>query len=104
MNLSNVLVRWLSKLARWTAAPKKHVAIVYFDGPLTKFPRGERNWQYEAHPGGLRIPLDASMPRPDDREVIQRREFRSEFFARVWVIARLRGFDHEKIVGEVRRL
>lgn len=78
-------------------------AIIYFDGPLTKWNRSEQNWLYEEHAGGIRIPLDG-MPEPDPRETIVRRSFRFELFARAWIKAHLRGFDTSKIVGEVRAL
>lgn len=82
-------------------------AIIYLDGPRTKWGRSSRNWQYEEHQGGLRVVLtssDGAMPEPHVEEIIQRRTFRFSFSARVWVLSRLRGFDHTKIVGEVRSL
>lgn len=77
-------------------------AIIYFDGPLTKWSRSKREWKFEDH-GGLRIPL-GDMPRPDEREVVDRKEFRSSVAAQAWVFWRLKGFDTSKIVGEVRPL
>lgn len=83
-----------------------YTAIIYFDGPLTKWPRS-KFCLFEDHGNGLRIPIEQDgkiMREPDGREVVQRREFKYEWMARVWVIARLRGFDTEKLVGEVRPL
>lgn len=81
-------------------------AILYFNGPLTKWERSANDNHFEEHPGGLRIPLpdvyDELMSPPHVDEVIQRRQFRFEFAARIWVLARLKGFDHSKVVGEVR--
>lgn len=88
----------------------RYVAIVYFDGHASRWRRASAGMAhtgghpYEEHPGGLRIPLphaDGSMmPEPDPSEVVQRREFRLEWIARVWGLARVRGF--EKLLVEVR--
>jgi hypothetical protein len=99
-----VALRWFKRLAAVAAAPKKYEAVLYIDGPLTKWPRSRANYEYEEHQGGLRIPLKAEMPKPDEREVIQRRQFAHLLSAKIWVLARLRGFDTTKIVGEVRPL
>ena len=93
-----------SLLARWRSAA--YEAIIYFDGPLTKWNRSRKDWKYqEQH--GLRIPISGAhgfMPRPDEREVVDRREFRSAMGAQVWVLWRIKGFDTSKLVGEVRPL
>jgi hypothetical protein len=102
VTLRDLFHRWC-KLAANSRGRKKYEAILYFDGPITRWNRSSQNWKFEQHPGGLRIPLDG-MPAPDERDVIQRRAFRFEFFARVFVIARLKGFDTAKLVGEVRTL
>jgi hypothetical protein len=108
VKLPPFLTRWREALAGRAAACPKYEAIVYFEGPKTKWVRSRSGNLYEQHPGGLRIPLAGPrgeiMPAPDQSEVIQARQFKSEFCARVWVQARLRGFDHQKIVGEVRPL
>lgn len=103
MTLAQVLQRCKQIVGLIPRAPKKWEAVIYADGPWTKWNRSQQNWLYEEHAGGLRIPLDA-MPEPDEREVIQRRSFRTNLGARIWIVARLRGFDHTKIVGEVRPL
>lgn len=99
------LTRWRQSLAVRSAA--RFEAIIYVDGPRTKWQRSRRNWKYEEHPGGLRVILPALnevMPEPHAEDVLQRRSFRHEFSARVWVLTRLKGFDTAKLVGEVRRL
>ena len=81
-------------------------SIIYFDGPLTKWTRSTKRWEFQDH-GGLRIPVEnvhGIMPRPDEREIVDRKEFRSAVAATSWVIWRLKGFDTSKIVGEVRPL
>ncbi len=98
--------RWpeisIARLFMRQSIAKKSEAIIYFDGPLTKWNRSRQNWTYEDH-GGLRIPLDG-MPAPDDREIVDRKQFRSPRAAQAWVLWRLKGFDTSKIVGEVRPL
>lgn len=88
----------------------RYVAIIYFDGHASKWRRTSAGMTrtgghtYEEHPGGLRVPVvhaDGSvMPEPDPSEVVQRREFRWEWQARLWGLARVRGF--EKLLAEVR--
>lgn len=100
MNLRSLFSGW----------PKKPAleAIAYFNGPLTKWTRSRHDWKFEEHPGGLRIPLvhvkHGLMPRPDEREIVDRKEFSSRLAAQTWVIWRLKGFDSTKLVGEVRPL
>lgn len=108
-----MLSKILSRLHDWRAsrksASKKFVAIIYFDGPRTKFSRSNRPWHFQEEKArGLRIPLKSAahgyMPEPHDDETLCRREFSSYAVACGWVRGRLSGFDHEKIVGEVREL
>lgn len=93
-------------LSGWRKKPAVE-AIVYFDGPLTKWVRSRHNWQFQDN-SGLRIPMSdplvGLMPRPDEREIVDRKEFRSSVAAQIWVLWRLKGFDISKIVGEVRPL
>ena len=79
-------------------------AIVYFDGPLTKWSRSKHNWKY-SEIAGVRLPLGdpkGIMPAPDDREVVDRKPFKSVMAAQLWINWRLKGFDKTKLVGEVR--
>lgn len=81
-------------------------ACVYFDGPLTKWNRARKHWEFqEQH--GLRVPLEGVngiMPPPDEREVVDRKKFRTSLGAQLWALWRLKGFDTSKLVGEVRPL
>jgi hypothetical protein len=128
VNLESLLNRWRQALAARAAVLRVHEAIIYFDGPRTQWERAGRKQYFEEIAGGLRVPHLCTkfcrpqrnvhdyerrgeplpgqefMPEPHAEDIIQRRQFRSEFLARVWVIGRLRGFDHSKIVGEVRPL
>jgi hypothetical protein len=107
-----MLKRTLARLRSWQAsrerARPRFVAIIYFDGPRTKFGRSRINWLFEDRSRGLRIPIPHEtaglMPEPHRDETICRREFRNHSVACGWVRGRLNGFDHEKIVGEVRSL
>ena len=82
----------------------RYVAILYFDGPASRWGRSVANWYWEEHAGGLRIPIpDADgtlMPEPDQCEIVQRREFRWQWQACAWARARVQGF--EKLLAEVR--
>lgn len=105
MTLRNLLPRWFKRPAAGARARKEYLAILYFDGPLTKWMRSKSLNHFEEHPGGLRIPLGAEIMRaPDEREIVQEKRFRSQVCARIWVLARLKGFDTTKLVGEVRPL
>lgn len=134
MNFSELLDRWRAPLAERSAARDKFEAIIYIDGPRTKWHRARKAQHFEEVPGGLRVPHlcthlclprkiegkfvqehdymrlgavlpdQVLMPEPHADDILQRRRFRSEFLARVWVLTRLKGFDHTKIVGEVRPL
>jgi hypothetical protein len=108
-----MLKKFLARLRSWRASRKRtryrFEAIIYFDGPRTKFRRSKRHWSFkEERARGLRIPIEDSsigfMPYPDEEETICTREFKSFSVACGWVRGRLNGFDHEKIVGEVRPL
>lgn len=99
--MRNFLIGWIRKRLR--ADERRFVAVLYFDGPLTKFKRATMRWHFEEHPGGLRVPLnnlDVPMPEPDEREVIAKRWFSNETAAQAWVFYRLNGFAH--CYGEVR--
>ena len=105
MTFPQLLQRCRQLAALWSRAPAKYTATIYIDGPLTKWNRSAVNWQYEEHEGGVRIPLHSEagvMPEPDELEIVQRRKFRTMLGARIWIVARLNGFDHSKIVGEIR--
>ena len=124
MSFSQLLRRWSSKRAARAAARATCEAVLYFDSPMTQWARGQHNGHFAHYPGGVRIPLHevagADEPRyepctgacsgrclppePDRRDIICRRPFRSPLLARAWIIGRLKGFDHDKIVGEVRPL
>lgn len=107
MILSKLLNRWREKLAARSAARKKFEAIIYFEGPHTKWTRRQKDWLFVEPFEGVRIPLhtlNGVMPPPDDREIVLRKSFRSQKFAMGWVRGRLHGFDKSKIVGEVRPL
>lgn len=102
-------MRLTGRLARWFKRPASEPveAVVYFDGPKTKWHRARRNWKYEQHPGGLRVilpTLNEVMPLPHEDDILGRRTFKSAFHAHVWVLTRLKGLDTSKIVGEVRPL
>lgn len=103
MTFRDLLSRRFKGPAADSRARERYEAIIYYDGPRTKWHRAQRNWQFEEHPGGLRVVLDG-MPEPHEGDILQRRTFRFEFSARVFVLARLKGFDTTKIVGEVRPL
>lgn len=124
--IADIMNRWRDALAAATAA--RHEAIIYIDGPRTKWQRSSRVQYFEEVPGGLRVPHlctqfckpkrgkhdyrrrgdplpgQQPLPEPHPDDVIQRRRFRNVWIARCWVLARLHGFDHTKIVGEVRSL
>lgn len=104
MIAASFINRWRQTLAERAAA--RYEAIIYVDGPRTKWQRARRNWNYEEHSGGLRvvIPATPEMPEPHAEDVLQRRSFRHEISARTWVLIRLKGFDTSKLVGEVRSL
>lgn len=107
MTLAQALQRCKQIAALISRAPKKYEALIYFDGPRTKWTRSQKNWTYEEREGGLRIPISNDgqcMPKPADEETLQVRRFRFRWFAVAWVIARLKGFDHSKIVGEIRTI
>lgn len=82
----------------------RFVAIIYFDGHASRWRRSSKNWQYEQHPGGVRIPLPmrngSLMPEPDPTEVLQRREFRWQLWARIWGHARVGGLAN--VYAEIR--
>lgn len=107
MNFRGLLTRWRQSQAGRAAARAKYEVIIYFDGPRTKWDRSARNWQYEEHHGGVRVALlmsDGLMPEPHGDDILQRKLFRFDWLARAWIFARLKDFDHSKIVGEVRPL
>lgn len=126
--IADTLNRWRDALAALTAARERCIAIIYIDGPRTKWQRSSRAQYFEEVPGGLRVPHLCTehcrpkegehdtarlgeplpnrtpLPEPHAEDIIQRKRFRFAFTARIWVLARLKGFDHTKIVGEVRPL
>lgn len=64
---------------------------------------GELRGAFHVHaPGAADEP--SAMMEPHEGDILQRRSFRTALAARIWVLARLRGFDTTKMVGEVRRL
>jgi hypothetical protein len=98
------LLRWLRSAERPAA---RFEALIYFDGPITKWSRSGNKWKFFEQ-RGLRIPLFGAtrsiMPRPDEREIVDRKEFRSTLAAQMWIHWRLKGFDTAKLVSEVRPL
>ena len=70
----------------------KYHAIIFFDGPLSKWLRG----------GQQAMGTDVcSYPEPDLTEIIARKSFRWRWMAEVWVISRLRGLHN--LSAEIRR-
>lgn len=68
-------------------------AIIFFDGPLSKWRRGGR-----VALGGA---PSAVFPEPDPQEVIARKAFRWRWMAEGWARGRLNGFENLQV--EIRR-
>jgi len=82
--------------------PRKYGAILYFEGPLTKWHRSKREWLFDEIDGLIREPHDLAMPEPNKQEVLAMREFGSRRAAHLWILWRLSGMAH--CYGEVRPL
>lgn len=95
----DLLSRWFKRPAANSRARDKYLAVIFFDGPLTKWVRSGSTPSTE--PSGLRVPHDRP---PNAQEIIQQRVFRTRWLATIWAVARIKGFDPSKVAAEVRSL